>query len=211
MRLLLLALSLSAIVRCQLSTTTCHAGPHGEAICTASPIANTATVPPLEGQHKPDVIIDTVPIKQPSWVFLGGQANASTHPQPTGFAAVALPIGGATWSYSQYSVYFVGNKPVTATTTGLEQAYFPRSKPVTATTTGLAKSLWCLSWACVVGLGTVGTAQTGTATTSAFNGGGGVNVPKLGKLPFGLFVGAIQAKGGGGNQTQIVLAAGRSW
>jgi hypothetical protein len=148
---------------------------------------------PQAEQPAPAAPAAPVPAKQSSWVFLGTQSTASTHPQPAGFAAVALPIGSDTWSWSQYSVYLANGKPVTATTTGL------------------AKKMWCLPWACVIGIGTVGSAQSGTSVTAAFNGGGGVHVPKLGKWPVALFVGALQVKAAGANQTQVLAALGRSW
>lgn len=135
--------------------------------------------------------------KPQSFFLLGADGMASTRPRPGGFAAVAVPVGGDTWSYSMY------------------QSYFTAGKPVTSSTTGLAKRLWSLKLgtvtAHVVGLASVGAAQSGTSTTAAFNGGGGVKLDGLFKSGLFIWAGAIQDKTGSLNSTQVTFALGKGF
>lgn len=141
----------------------------------------------------------TPPVVSQSFVYLGSEASVASSPKPAGFAAIALPIGQGTWSYSMYQVYFVARKPVTATSTGL------------------AKSLWCKAIkgveACVLGLGTVGAATSSTATTSSFNAGGGVNLKGIFKQwpSISIFFGGMQTKAGSTSPALAILAIGRSF
>ncbi len=136
---------------------------------------------------------------QQSFVFIGSEASVASSPKPAGFAAVALPIGQQSWSYSMYNLYFAAGKPVTVTSTGL------------------AKEMWCKTLgsvaACVLALGTVGAATTNSATTASFNVGGGVNLRGLFKPwpSISLFLGGMQTKAGSTSPALAILAIGRSF
>lgn len=139
------------------------------------------------------------PLPAQSFVYVGSEASVASSPKPAGFAAIALPIGQSSWSYSMYNVYFVAGRPVTATSTGL------------------AKALWCKSIksveACVLGLGTVGAATSSTATTASFTAGGGVNLKGIFKPwpSISVFMGAIQTKAGSTSPALAILGIGRSF
>ena len=141
-------------------------------------------------------------IAQPkSIAYTGTECIASTTPHCGGFAAIALPIAQSdTFSWTKI---FQGS-PSKA---GL---------PASVTTTGLAKRLWTLPLGNVklnvMGLGAVGASQTATATTAAFNAGGGVDVSGLSKRwPWmRAWVGGLQEKAGS-SQTRVTLGIGGSW
>lgn len=141
----------------------------------------------------------TVTVSQPSYVFLGSEASVASSPKPAGFAAVALPIGQGTWSYSMYLEYFVNGKPATSTTTGL------------------AKLLWDFMLgrvkADILGLFTAGATTSGTATTGSVNIGGGIMFENL--FPkwkwLDIFVGYLKTTASSMGQDGVVVAISKSW
>jgi hypothetical protein len=144
------------------------------------PVCVPASAPPKSASV---TLGPAVPAKLPNIFLIGGSANASTTPKPVGFAAIALPVNQTQQIYSWTSYQTVG---------------VPGRVPTVQTTTGAAMILKSMTFGRVVvdliGIGAVGAATSATATTSAFNGGGGVTI-KAGKW-FHPWIGVLQNKAG---------------
>jgi hypothetical protein len=135
-------------------------------------------------------------------VLLGAEGNTTTSPKPSAFAAMAVELNASQQIYSWTMYQVVG---------------IPGKTPSIQTTTGVATVVRTLTLGSVivdiVGIGSVGAATTSTATTSAFNGGGGAMIRNLFKRWPGLLIwlGALQDKAGSSNMTQWMFSLGRTF
>ncbi len=145
---------------------------------------------PLWSQTKPSSI-----------ALIGTECGASTTPKCGGMLTLAIPIAQSD-TYSWTKIY--------------QAAPGKSGLPASVTTTGLAKRLWTAKIGQVtfdvMGLGGVGAASTATASTAAFNAGGGLAMSGISKRWPWLkaWCGALQEKAGS-NSTRVSLALGGAW
>jgi hypothetical protein len=132
----------------------------------------------------------------PSLVMIGAEYGTSTNPHYSGFLSIALPVSQPLGLYS-YSLY---------------QGLIINKKLVTSTTTGGADDLktFCFKPGCavLVGLETAGV-STGTSTSLALSGGGGL----LFRWNNGWVVAAfgVQNLAAGVSKPSILAGVGRTW
>lgn len=128
------------------------------------------------------------------WIGLGIGYNASGSPHTTGLISLALCINQTNQIYS-YSTY--------------EALPSKKGVPTLSTRTGLATVLRQFGPVYLLGLGTVGVAQTGTAVTSSFSGGG-ILMQRF-HTDYTLGFGARFAKAGNFSQPIYEILFGRTW
>lgn len=139
------------------------------------------------------------PAKLPNWAGVGSEYSSSTAPHFTGWAAIALPIVSSEqlYSYSMYqTIPSTGKVPTVSTTTGL--ATILRTFPIPK-----RGAIY------LMGLATAGAANTGTATTGAFAGGGMLVWRKPSGLTFE--IGALQTKAGSTAKPLVLGGIGWAW
>lgn len=157
--------------------------------CT--PVKSTLPAPPKATTPTPSA-------SSGNFYLTGAECGASTAPHCGGFAAMAIPVGGGTWSWTKI---FEGAP------TGGKFASL-------VTTTGACKDLY--TWhmgrvaADVIGCAAIGAAQSGNTITGAFDGGGGLVLSGLSQRWAWLkaAVIALQDKASGVTVTKILGGIG---
>ena len=179
-------------------TVTCLEGDTLKSCDAVKSTLPSAQTPPATATAPAKAITPTPSASGGNFYLTGAECGASTAPHCGGFAAMAIPVGGGTWSWTKI---FEGAP------TGGKFASL-------VTTTGACKDLY--TWhmgrvaADVIGCAAIGAAQSGNTITGAFDGGGGLVLSGLSQrwawLKAALI--ALQDKAAGVTVTKVLMGIG---